>query len=615
MRETEPNEEANLNEFQEELVQLCAVLKGDHAKDVFPHKIVKDMKVVEAVDYVDGAFQKFLNDCDNAIKNGADESYIVCAEVVDQPKKLPKTKINKQINIMANSSHSSNPNYTNIKTVVVLVQENRSFDHMLGWMKTLNPQINGVTGSESNPLSTSNSEKNIILFGNGSAYVEPDPGHSIQDIFEQIFGVPWTQDVANKKSELRPEMQGFAQNAERKRNGMSDTVMNGFKPESIPVYKELVSEFAVCDRWFAAVPASTQPNRLYVHSATSHGATSNNKKLLIEGYPQKTIFESLEEGGCTFGIYYQYPPATLFYRNLRKLKYIKNFHQFDLHFKNHCKEGKLPNYVVIEQRYFDLKILPGNDDHPSHDVYEGQKFVKEVYESLRSSPQWNEMLIVIIYDEHGGFFDHVPTPVTGVPSPDGIVGPEPFNFEFDRLGVRIPAIIISPWIEKGTGPYPTSEFEHSSICATVKKIFNLKEFLTKRDAWAGTFETLINRTSPRIDCPESLPEPVKLRETEAKEESKLCDFQQEMVQLAAVLCGDHLKEIFPEKLVEKMTVSDGVEYVKSAFDKFLGECEKAKQNDADESTICIPTTAMNSSTTKSKSFASKAFSCFVCGDH
>ncbi|KAI3444884.1 hypothetical protein Pfo_001549 [Paulownia fortunei] len=522
------------------------------------------------------------------------------------------------------ASSTSNP--FPIKTVVVLVQENRSFDHMLGWMKTLNQEINGVTGSESNPLSTADPESNRVFFGDGSLYVDPDPGHSIQDIFEQIFGVQWSQELAAKKQEqLQPTMQGFAQNAERNRNGMSSTVMNGFKPESVPVYRELVAEFAVCDRWFAAVPASTQPNRMFVHSATSSGATSNNRKHLIEGYPQKTIFESLDEAGCTFGIYYQYPPATLFYKNLRKLKYIiNNFHQFDLDFKRHCKEGKLPNYVVVEQRYFDLKILPGNDDHPSHDVFEGQKFVKEVYEALRSSPQWNEMLFIIIYDEHGGFFDHVPTPVTGVPSPDGIVGLEPYNFRFDRLGVRVPAIMISPWIEKGTvlngpsGPYPTSEFEHSSIPATVKKMFNLKDFLTKRDAWAGTFETVISRKSPRTDCPETLPEPIKLREAEANDEAKLSEFQEELVQMAAVLCGEHrVVESFPHQLVENMTVSNGVEYVQSAFKKFLDECEKARQNGADGSTICIP--ASNSTTVnapaQSKSFASKLFSCIVCGDH
>ncbi|KAK6919856.1 Phosphoesterase [Dillenia turbinata] len=502
-----------------------------------------------------------------------------------------------------------------IKTIVVLVQENRSFDHIIGWMKSLNPEIDGVTGSESNPLSTSDPNSKKIYYGDKAVYVVPDPGHSIQAMYEQIFGEAWSEESAKKK--LPPTMQGFAQQAESTQAGLSETVMNGFEPNRVPVYGDLVSEFAVCDRWFASVPASTQPNRLYVHSATSHGATKNDTLLLAEGYPQKTIFESLDEAGHSFGIYYQYPPATLFYRNLRKLKYITKFHQFDLHFKNHCKEGKLPNYVVVEQRYFDTKLLPGNDDHPSHDVFEGQKFVKEVYEALRSSPQWNEILFIITYDEHGGFFDHVPTPVEGVPSPDGIVGPAPYYFKFDRLGVRVPAILISPWIEKGSvlhgpsGPYPTSQFEHSSIPATVKKIFNLKEFLTKRDEWAGTFEGVLTRTTPRTDCPVTLSEPVKLREVEAAE-GNLSEFQEELVQMAAALNGDHKKDIYPQKLVENMTVLDAIEYIKDAFQKFLDGCEKAKQDGADdEEIVCLE---MSSSTppTSKKSFGQKLFSCIIC---
>ncbi|CAK9158142.1 unnamed protein product [Ilex paraguariensis] len=234
------------------------------------------------------------------------------------------------------------------------------------------------------------------------------------------------------------------------------------------------------------------------------------------------------------------------------------------------------------------------------------------------------MLFIIIYDEHGGFFDHVPTPVTGVPSPDGIVGPEPYNFQFDRLGVRVPAIIISPWIEKGTvlhgpsGPYPTSEFEHSSIPATVKKIFNLPEFLTKRDAWAGTFEDVLSRNSPRTDCPATLPEPVKFREAEADGNSKLSEFQGEMIQMAATLCGDHRKDIYPDKLVENMTVSEAVEYLNNAFKKFTDECEKAKANGADESSICVPKDDEPDHVpppAKSKSIASKFFSCLACDHH
>ncbi|XP_008232123.1 PREDICTED: non-specific phospholipase C3-like [Prunus mume] len=514
--------------------------------------------------------------------------------------------------MVTESSSSSSP----IKTVVVLVQENRSFDHMLGWMKSLNPEINGVTGSESNPISTSDPNSALVFLGDNSAYVDPDPGHSIQAVYEQVFGEPWTEASATKT--LAPTMKGFAQNAEKTQTGLAETVMNGFRPENVAVHRELVKEFAVCDQWFASVPAATQPNRQYIHSATSHGLTGNDTKTLVEGLPQKTIFQSLDEEDFSFGIYFQTFPSTLLYRNLRKLKYIKNFHQFDLQFKKHCEEGKLPNYVVVEQRFFDVLSFPANDDHPSHDVSEGQKFIKEVYEALRASPQWNEMLFVIIYDEHGGFYDHVPTPATDVPSPDDIAGPGPYNFKFDRLGVRVPAILISPWIERGTvlhgpsGPYPSSEFEHSSIPATVKKIFNLKEFLTKRDAWAGTFEGVLSRSTPRTDCPVTLPEPVKLRETTSKDGAKMSDFQEEIVQLAAAINGDHRKDIYPNKLVEKMSVSKAVNYVEASFKKFSDECEKAREGGADESEIVVCATSLESPSPKW--FAKKMFSCLVC-DH
>ncbi|XP_011621515.1 non-specific phospholipase C4 isoform X2 [Amborella trichopoda] len=442
-----------------------------------------------------------------------------------------------------------------IKTVVVLVQENRSFDHMLGWMKSINPEIDGVTGKEWNPLSTSDPNSGRVYFGNNSEYVNPDPGHSFQAVREQIFGVN-----AEIPSDFSgdPPMNGFAQQAESEQKNMSQTVMNGFKPEAVPIYKSLVSEFAVFDRWFASVPASTQPNRLYVHSATSHGAMSNDSKKLLQGFPQKTIFESLDEAGYTFRIYYQYPPSTFFYKNLRKLKYVGNFRPFDLEFKRDCEQGKLANYVVIEQRWFDLKILHGNDDHPSHDVSEGQRFVKEVYEALRKSPQWNEMVFIITYDEHGGFYDHVPTPIRGVPNPDGLIGGEPYNFKFDRLGVRVPAIVISPWIEKGTV---------------------------------------------------TLHEPQKTQKSKPNEHAKLSEFQGDLVQLAAQLNGDHHKDAYPDEMVENMTVKEAAKYVQDALATFLGACEEARKNGMDESEIVLLSLLKEPT---SKSFFHKWFSCLAC---
>nr|XP_029152915.1 non-specific phospholipase C1 isoform X2 [Arachis hypogaea] len=414
-----------------------------------------------------------------------------------------------------------------IKTVVVLVMENRSFDHVLGWLKKTRPDIDGLTGTESNRITANDLSSPSIPVTDDAIFIDSDPGHSFQAIREQIFG-------SNDTSANPAPMNGFAQQAENQLKGMSRTVMSGFKPERLPIYTELANEFGVFDKWFASVPASTQPNRFYVHSATSHGAMSNVRKDLIEGFPQRTIFDSLNDNGLTFGIYYQNIPATLFFKSLRKIKNVVNFHSYALKFKSHAKKGKLPNYVVVEQRYFDVKLSPANDDHPSHDVAEGQRFVKEVYEILRKSPQWKEMAILITYDEHGGFYDHVPTPVEGVPNPDGIIGPDPYYFRFNRLGVRVPTFLISPWIEKGT-------------------------------------ETLADVSSD-------------LRPFGAREDTSLSEFQVELIQLASQLNGDHVLNSYPN-IGKTMTVREANKYAEDAVKRFLEAGKAALKAGANESAI------------------------------
>ncbi|KAG6411404.1 hypothetical protein SASPL_129486 [Salvia splendens] len=412
-----------------------------------------------------------------------------------------------------------------IKTVVVLVMEN--------W---LNPEINGVDGSQSNPLNTMDPNSKRLSFGDQSHFVDPDPGHSFQAIREQIFG-------SNATSATVPPMNSFAQQAASIEPDMPPSVMNGFQPDKVAVYKTLASEFALFDRWFASVPASTQPNRLYVHSGTSHGAVSNYTVKLAMGFPQRTIFDDVADAGLSFGIYFQNVPSTLFYRNLRKIKYITKFHTYGQSFKHDATAGNLPAYT-------------------------GQMFVKEVYEILRSSLQWNQTLLLINYDEHGGFYDHVPMPVKGVPSPDH------FNFKFDRLGVRVPTTAVSPWIKKGTVvhgpngfPTPTSEYKHSSIPATVRKILNLPSPpLTTREQWAGTFEGLFQQlTQPRTDCPLKLPDPLVL--------------------LAAVLKGENILTSFLRNIAQNMTVRQGVDYMDEAVKSFLEAGFAAKKMGVDPEQI------------------------------
>ncbi|KAL3686256.1 hypothetical protein R1sor_004278 [Riccia sorocarpa] len=155
---------------------------------------------------------------------------------------------------------------------------------------------------------------------------------------------------------------------------------------------------------------------------------SNVRNDLIRGFPQKPSFELISDAGLSWGVYYQNIRATLFFQDLRKLKNVAKFKDYSLFFKLHAKMGLLPSYVVLEQRYFDSKVLPAND-------------------------------------EHGGFYDHVPTPVKNVPSPDGLVGPSP-SMPYVVYTLSFIGLII---VHGPNGPTPDSEFEHSSVAATVKK--------------------------------------------------------------------------------------------------------------------------------------------------
>ncbi|KAH9289769.1 hypothetical protein KI387_033886, partial [Taxus chinensis] len=190
--------------------------------------------------------------------------------------------------------------------MVILVM--KQINHVLGWMKGMNPEIKGVTNKEWNVVSTyPNSGR--VFFNSDAEYVDPNLGHSFEEIESRCV-----------------RMKGFFQQVANINNNMSELVMKGFRAEAIPVYLALASEFAIFDRWFSSLPSPTEPNMLFLYSTTSHGATSHVPKQLIKGYSQNAIFQSLHESGLSSGIYYHTIPTTLFYRELRKLKYISRFH-------------------------------------------------------------------------------------------------------------------------------------------------------------------------------------------------------------------------------------------------------------------------------------------------
>jgi phospholipase C len=295
-------------------------------------------------------------------------------------------------------------------------------------------------------------------------------------------------------------MNGFVKVHIEKARGDVETgkkIMECFDPAKIPALTTLAQEFCVCDRWFSAVPGPTWLNRFFAHSATCDGMIADTAR---HNYNMNTIYHALAESGFSWNIYYGDIPQSIILRHhWHTLDHFKRFEKFyaDL------EKGDLATYTFIEPRYLSFHEWKANDEHPPHDVRLGEYLIAEVYDTLRNSPLWEKSLLVVLYDEHGGFFDRVPPP-DSVPSPDGKKSKHP-PFDFTRLGVRVPAILVSPFVEKGR--VDSTIYEHSSLPATIKTLFNLPEGLTARDKAANTFEKNLSRSIPRTDTPVALPVP------------------------------------------------------------------------------------------------------------
>ncbi len=382
---------------------------------------------------------------------------------------------------------------TPIKNVIVLMEENRSFDHMLGHLKNDNPEIDGLTGRESNPLNPQDPHSlRVRVSFDAEPYIETDPGHSFEQTLREIWGSETFTNPA--------PMNGFLWENHEDRQ-----VMRAYNKSTVPIISQLALEYAVFDRWYSSVPGPTQPNRLMLHSCTAHGnIRSPTWEDWVDGEyaPERTIFNDIYDSGKTWKIYFSDFPVSL---ELTQLRYFPLNILPITEFYKDAENGNLPDYAFLEPRWFDFLDWKENDQHPPHSVTYGEYLIKDVYESMRKSPQWNTSLLVIMYDEHGGLYDHVSPVQENVPSPDDIENP---IFKFNRLGVRVPVVMISPWIAKGLvehdPPTPPSKYDHTSIAHTLRKILPLKQPpLTKREAWSGTFEHIFLK-SIREDCPVTL---------------------------------------------------------------------------------------------------------------
>ena len=400
----------------------------------------------------------------------------------------------------------------NLKHIVVLMMENRSFDHMLGGLKKKNAKINGLNGDEWNPDSAGNKVK-VTADAQYRGQLAHDPDHHFPGVDLQIFGgaPPGNGRVAN--------MQGFVKSYETQDTGVqgSHAIMSYFSPDKLPVITTLATEYALFNGWFASIPGPTICNRAFAHYGTSFGNVDMNMFLVPAADKAKipTIYERLRDGGHSAKLYYyDGPSSTMEIVNLLTDQSL--FGTFD-QFVADCNANRLPEYCFIEPNYSDHPgpgggQLLATDQHPDHHVLVGDRFIGTVYNHIRANPQlWQSTALLVVYDEHGGLYDHVVPPACtpdGYTAGEAATGVSGLEFKFDRLGIRVPAILISPYIQRGTIVPGTEDaakqriFEHASIPATVSKHFlGGQDFGTPREQVAETFLDLLgDNLRPDKDC-------------------------------------------------------------------------------------------------------------------
>jgi phospholipase C len=379
-----------------------------------------------------------------------------------------------------------------VTQIVVLMLENRAFDHLVGFMQSPSFPIHGLDGTEQNypdPLGPSGTPVRVTPDAPYVPDLDPGPDHDFPNVAVQLHGaIPAPQ--PSKGSNI-----GFVKDYSTVRGVTTPgNVMRCFGGDRLPVIGTLAREFAICDNWFSSMPGGTWPNRFFVHCATSGGYVDN----AIRNYPMRTLYQNLTAKGINWRIYFHDMPQSLALANQRQYFRTK-YELYGQAFVRDCQNGDLPQYSFIEPRYFNELSARANDMHPIHGVVNGELLIAEVYEALRASKQWETTMLIVTWDEHGGFYDHVEPPQAT--PPDNATQ----FFGFASYGVRVPAVVVSPLIPKNTIDHTL--YDHTSIPATAKVLFELPNFLTARDAAANRLEKLCSLPQPRDDTPTTLPRP------------------------------------------------------------------------------------------------------------
>jgi phospholipase C len=406
-----------------------------------------------------------------------------------------------------------------ITHVFVLMLENRAFDHMLGYSGITGidaesgqpTTVNGVDGSEVN---TYNETPFRIM--SGADWVMPlDPNHELLDVLEQLSGPGAVYPPGGVYPPI--DNSGFvasyaATGAAAKISVDPGEIMKCYSPDQLPVLNALAREFVICDRWHASMPGPTWPNRMFVHAASAggldHSPTTAEIVLweTIDGFQfaNGTIFDALQKKNISRRLYGG--------DDFPMLAALKGIGLDDIrpyrYFAQDLQDNYSYSYTFIEPSYnvtSDYKC--STSQHPLDDVTRGEALIKCTYEAIRNSPVWSGSLLIVTWDEHGGFYDHVAPPAAVAPGDTGPgAGHNQYGFTFEQYGVRVPAVIVSPLIPRNLIDHRL--YDHASVPATLEGLFGLPA-LTKRDAAANNLTPLLTRSTPRTDAPMTLPAPAE----------------------------------------------------------------------------------------------------------
>jgi phospholipase C len=408
-----------------------------------------------------------------------------------------------------------------IKHVVVVMLENRSLDNLCGWLysngnvpKLILPAgsaraFDGLTDGMMNPSNAdyfTGAAAVAVPTARGvasSTVPNPDPAETFANVTAQLYGPSgFTQTPAHS-------MAGFVLNYAMAAKGEDvSQVMQAHLPGQVPVLSQLALNFAISDAWFASVPSQTWPNRAFVHAGTSNGHVDNGSPADPLQWDVLTIFNVLESQNVSWAVYSDAvltPSLTrTMFPKLWDPDLSSHFHGF-AQFQDDCAANALASYSFIEPNF----LLAPNDAHPPHDVEAAEQLLGRIWQAVSTSLGWTETLLIITFDEHGGCFDHVLPPLGSAP-PDAASSPGDQGFGFDRFGVRVPTIFVSPYIAAGTvfRSATAVPYDHTSILASLRDWLGIPDAAmlgSARIRAAPTFEAVLTLGAPRTDLPQVSP--------------------------------------------------------------------------------------------------------------